>query len=167
MALPPESHRLRPDHLPTPFSADQIRDSCRVGRTIHVREEAPGEETAYRRIVFIEVTAEDSVQELQATDADGQPVGEATRGTSTWLDLQRHASQPAETTSVAEVSLTLPFAELDCWLYTSRRGETEVRFWFAKELPGMPVQIEAWADGALTGRTVMTASYVAGDAGTG
>jgi hypothetical protein len=167
MALPPESHRLRPDHLPTPFSAAQIRDGCRLGRTIHLREEVPGEEVTYRRVVFTEVTAEASVQELQATDADGHPVGEATQGTSTWLDLQRHASQPADTTSVAEVSLTLPFGEHDCWLYTARRGEAEVRFWFAKDLPGMPVQIEEWVDGALTGRTVMTATYVAGNAGTG
>ena len=104
MALPPESHRLRPDHLPTPFSADQIRDGCRVGRTIHLREEVPGEETTFRRIVFIEVNRETAVQEFQATDANGQPLGEATRRTSTWLDLQRHASQPADTTSPSKPS---------------------------------------------------------------
>lgn len=158
MSLPPESHRLRPDHLPTPFSAAEIRDGCPVGRTIRLREESAGQAPTFRRIVFAEVDAETSVQELQATDADGTPIGEASLGRSTWLDLQRHASQPVEATTVQEVRLALPFGEFDCWLYTVRRPDAEVRFWFAKELPGMPAQIEEWVDGSLTGRSVMVAN---------
>lgn len=158
MSLPPESHRLRPDHLPTPFSAAQIRDGCPVGRTIRLREESGGEVPTFRRIVFTEVNAESSVQELQATDAAGTPLGEASHGRSTWLDLQRHASQPAEATTVDEVRLALPFADLDCWLYTVRTSDGELRFWFAKELPGMPVQIEQWVDGALAARSLMIAN---------
>ena len=158
MPLPPESHRLRPDHLPTPFSAAQIRDGCPAGRTILIREETAGEEPSFRRIVFTEVDAETSVQELQATDADGTPIGEPSPGHSTWLDLQRHASQPADATTVDEVRLSLQFGDFDCWLYTVRLTNAELRFWFAKELPGMPVRVEQWADGALTGRTVMIAN---------
>ena len=158
MALPPASHRLRADHLPTPFSAAQIRDGCPVGRTIRLREESAGEPPTFRRIVFTEVDTEASVQELQATDADGTPIGEASLGTATWLDLQRHASQPADATSVEEVRLALPFGDFDCWLYTVRRPDGELRFWFAKELPGMPVQIERWVDGSLAARSLMIAN---------
>lgn len=158
MPMPPESHRLRPDHLPTPFSALQIRDGCPVGRTIRLREESAGEAATFRRIVFTEVDGETSVQELQATDADGTPLGEASPGRSTWLDLQRHASQPADATTIEEVRLALPFGELDCWLYTVRAPDAELRFWFAKELPGMPVQVEQRVDGVPTGRTVMIAN---------
>ena len=158
MAPPPESHRLRPDHLPTPFSAAQIREGCPVGRTIRLREESAGEAATFRRIVFTEVDGETSVQELQATDADGTPLGEASPGRSTWLDLQRHASQPAEATTVEEVRLALPFGDFDCWLYTVRAPDAELRFWFAKELPGMPVQIERSVDGVPIGRTVMIAN---------
>jgi hypothetical protein len=158
MSLPPESHRLRPDHLPTPFSAAQIRDGCPPGRTILIREEEAGQEPSYRRIVFTEVGEETSVQELQATDASGAPLGEPSPGRATWLDLQRHASQPADATTVAEVRLALPFGKFDCWLYTVRAPDAELRFWFAKELPGMPVQVEQWVGGALTGRTVMIAN---------
>lgn len=158
MSLPPESHRLRPDHLPTPFSAAQIRDGCPVGRTIRLREESGGEAPTFRRIVFTEIEGETSVQELQATDADGTPLGEASPGRSTWLDLQRHASQPAEATTVDEVRLALPFADLDCWRYTVRTPDAELRFWFAKELPGMPVQVEHWVDGALAARSLMIAN---------
>jgi hypothetical protein len=158
MALPPESHRLRPDHLPTPFSAAEIRDGCPAGRTILIREESAGKEPTFRRIVFMEVDGETSVQELQSTDADGTPLGEASLGRATWLDLQRHASQPADATEVGEVALDLPFGTFDCWLYTVLRPDGELRFWFAKELAGMPVQIEEWVDGALASRMLMVAN---------
>ena len=99
MSLPPESHRLQPDHLPTPFSAAQIREGCPPGRTIRLREEVPGQAATYRRIRFTTVDEESSVQELQATDEHGAPIGEPMVGSSTWLDLQRHASQPGEATT--------------------------------------------------------------------
>ena len=155
MALPPEAHRLRPDHLPTPFSAAQIRDGCRAGRLIRLREETPGEDPTFRRIRFTEVDADGAVQEFQATDADGSPIGEPSLRRSTWLDLQQHASQPADATTLEEVALTIPVGTLDCWLYAVRRPEAELRFWFAKELPGMPVQVEEWVDAVLTGRSMM------------
>jgi hypothetical protein len=158
MPLPPASHRLQPDHLPTPFSAAQIREGCPAGRTIRIREEAPGQAPTFRRIRFLTTDEETAVQEFQATDEDGQPIGEATLRDSTWLDLQRHASQPAESTTVEEVALTLPFGEVDCWLYEARVPAGELRFWFAKGLPGMPVQVEEWIDGSLAGRSVMIAS---------
>jgi hypothetical protein len=158
MPMPPESHRLRPDHLPTPFSAAEIRDGCPAGRTILIREESAGKEPTFRRIVFMEVDGETSVQELQSTDADGTPLGEASLGRATWLDLQRHASQPADATEVGEVALDLPFGTFDCWLYTMRGPDAELRFWFAKELAGMPVQVEEWLDGALASRMLMVAN---------
>src|SRR6266487_2135990 len=151
MPLPPESHRLQPDHLPTPFSAEQIRQACPVGRTIRMREESPGEETTYRQITFIEADPEGAVQEFQATDADGHPLGEPGRRQSTWLDLQRHASQPVDGTVVDEDSLALPFGTFACWRYTVQAPGSEVRFWFAQEMPGMPVQIEERVDGVLAG----------------
>jgi hypothetical protein len=157
MPMPPESHRLRPDHFPTPFSAAQIRAGCPAGRTIRIREEAAGDEPTHRRIVFVEVDAAVAVQEFQPTDADGQPVGEPTLRRSSWLDLQRHASQPTDATSVREVGLDLPFGTFDCWLYTVLRPDAELRFWFAKELAGMPVQVEEWVSGALASRTLMVA----------
>jgi hypothetical protein len=106
----------------------------------------------------MEVDGETSVQELQSTDADGTPLGEASLGRATWLDLQRHASQPADATEVGEVALDLPFGTFDCWLYTVRGPDAELRFWFAKELAGMPVQVEEWLDGALASRMLMVAN---------
>jgi hypothetical protein len=160
MPLPPEAHRLQADHLPTPFSAAQIRNGCPVGRTIRIREESAGADPSYRRIRFIETDADGAVTEVQATDADGRPVGKPTRGRSTWLDLQRHASNPLEGTTIDEVALTLPFGIFECGRYTVEAPGSEVRFWFAKELPGMPVQTEERVDGALTDRSLMVANQL-------
>jgi len=158
MALPPESHRLRPDHLPTPFSATEIRAGCTAGRTIRMREETPGEAPTFRRIRFTDVEEETAVQEFQATDEAGHPLGGSSLRSSTWLELQEHASQPMDASTVEEVALALPFGEFDCWLYTVRAPGAELRFWFANQLPGMPVQVEEWIDGELAGRSVMIAN---------
>jgi hypothetical protein len=158
MPLPPESHRLQPDHLPTPFSAAQIREGCPAGRTIRLREEVSGQQATYRRIRFTRVDDETAVHEVQVTDEVGMPIGEPTVGDSTWLDLQRHASQPADATSVQEVALALPFGNFDCWLYTVRTPDGDLRFWFARDLPGMPVQVEEWVEGSLAGRTTVIAN---------
>lgn len=158
MALPPESHRLRPDHLPTPFSASEIRAGCPAGRTIRMREDAPGEAPTFRRIRFTDVDDETAVHEVQATDEAGHPIGDSALGSSKWLQLQEHASQPADVTTVDEVVLELPFGAFDCWLYTVRVSGAERRFWFAKQLPGMPVQVEEWTDGGLAGRSVVIAN---------
>jgi hypothetical protein len=155
MTLPPEAHRLQPDHLPTPFSAEQIRAGCPPGRTIHLREETAGESPTFRRIRFMTTDANGGAQELQATDPEGHPIGEPRTGHSTWLDLQRHASNPVEGTTIEEVALSLPFGDFDCWLYVVHGSDSELRFWFAKELPGMPVQVEDWSGGELVGRTSM------------
>jgi hypothetical protein len=158
MPLPPEAHRLQPDHLPTPFSAAQIREACPAGRTIRIREESSDAPPTFRRIRFVEVDADGAVHEVQAIDQDGAPIGEPRRGHSTWLDLQRHASQPADATTVDEVELTLPFGDYDCWRYIVRRPDAELRFWFAQALPGMPAQVEEWVDGVMTGRSTMIAN---------
>jgi hypothetical protein len=158
MPMPPETHRLRPDHLPTPFSAAQIRDACPAGRTIRMREESPGDPPAFHTIQFVAVDADGAVHEVQPTDGEGRPMGEPSQGRSTWLDLQRHASQPADGTTVDEVELTLPFGEFPCWLYSVQAPDARRLFWFAKELPGMPVQVEEWVEGVLTGRSTMVGS---------
>jgi len=159
MALPPESHRLQPDHLPTPFSAEQIRDYNRPGRTMHLRTEVPGEKPSYRVIRFVEVDADGAVQEHWAADEIGEPIGELVRRRTTWIGFQYHASQPRDLTTVDELELELPFGRFDCWRYTVRgENEDSTIFWFAKELPGMPVQIEDRDADELIEQTTMIAN---------
>ena len=161
MSLPPEANRIRPDHLPTPFSAGDIRAGCPPGRTIRVRSEAPGREPTFRQIRFVEVDADVAVQEFQSTDAGGLPIGEATRQRSSWLELQQHASKPASGTVIDEVELALPFGREACWRYTVGGRDETVTFWFAKGRAGMPVQVEQQVGGELVSRSVVIADEVA------
>lgn len=161
MSLPPETNRIRPDHLPTPFSATDIRAGCPLGRTIRLRIEAPGGELTFRQIRFVEVDTDGAVQEFQSTDARGLPIGEPTRHRSSWLDLQQHASQPASATVIDEVDLTLPFGTEACWRYLVGGRDECVTFWFAKARPGMPVQVERQVGGELVSRSVVIADEVA------
>ena len=161
MSLPPDANRLRPDHLPTPFSATDIRAGCPRGRTIQVQSEESGGEPTFRRIRFVEVDTDGAVQEFQSTDATGLPIGEPTRHRSSWLELQQHASQPASATMIDEVELTLPFGTEACWRYTVSGGDESVTFWFAKGRAGMPVQVERQVGGELVSRSVVIADEVA------
>jgi broad specificity phosphatase PhoE len=155
VSLPPDSNRLEPDHLPTPFSAADIRAGCPLGRTIRLQTEAADGELSFRRIRFVEVDADGAVQEFESLAADGQPIGDPTLRRSSWLDLQQHATQPAATTVLDEVDLTTPLGTEACWRYTVGSAEDGVTFWFAKRRPGMPVQVEERAAGELVSRSIV------------
>jgi hypothetical protein len=145
VALPPESHRLRPDHLPTPFSATQIRDGSPRGRHIRVRVDHPDQDTTYRQIRLVEADDGGAVHEFQATDADGRPTGDPVKRRSTWIELQGHASQPADQTTLEEADRLLAWGTERCWLYVVRQDDcTEARYWFAQAHPGMPMVVEDW-----------------------
>jgi hypothetical protein len=152
MPLPPESHRLQPDHLPTPFSADEIRGASPIGRLITVRTEVPGQPPSHRRIEYIAADEEGATQVFTPTDQDGQPIGPGVTRQGTWLDLQRHASMPADRTTCEETSRQLTWGIEPCWRYVVRDGAEETRYWFAQRLPGMPVVVETWAGDQLTER---------------
>jgi len=151
---------MQPDHLPTPFSAADIRAGCPVGRTIRLQSEEGGKLT-FHRTRFVEVDADAAVMEFQTTDAEGKPIGEPTLGRSRWFDLQRHASQPTPVTVIDEVDLAMPFGTEACWRYTVGTRDEVATFWFAKHRPGMPVQVEKWVGGELVSRSVMIGDEVA------
>jgi hypothetical protein len=164
MPLPPESHRLRPDHLPTPFSADQIRDACPVGRLIRIRETEPGRDPTFREVRYLAADPEGARQAFTPTDADGQPIGPSVERRSTWLDLQGHASQPADRTTCTETTVELGWGVEPAWLYVVRdeEGGAETRFWFAQRHAGMPVVVESWTGGELVERREVISTAVVG-----
>jgi hypothetical protein len=160
MALPSDENRLQPDHLPTPFSASEIRAGCPVGRTIRIQVEAPWGEQTFLQIRFVNADAIGAVQEFQPTDREWRAVGEPTRRNSSWLELQHHASQSASATVIDEVDLESPLGTEQCWRYTTSTAEGSGIFWFAKARPGMPVQVEQWVGGELVSRSVVIADEV-------
>ena len=79
---------------------------------------------------------------------------------ATWLDLQAHASFPAAQTTIEPEALDTPMGTSTCLRYTVREGATVDTFWFAKELPGMPVKSTTEQEGRLTSTVTMVRNSV-------
>lgn len=133
-------HLLDPDHLPTPFSADEIRDGCPPGRRMVVQTRSPSE-TAGRLIVFTRHDDSGAFRNVTPLDEAGRPSAPASEEYSTWLDFQRHALFPRKTSTVEHVEIDHPLGRLSCLVYTVTDVDSVSRFWFATSFPGMPVRV--------------------------
>lgn len=136
-----DPHVLEPGHAPTPFTADDIRVGCPAGRTIRMRVDEVGEAPFLRVSWFADCDEGGAVLVRSRQRLDGSPLGEPEAGRVTWLDLQAHASFPADATTIEPDRIGTALGELDCLRYTVRDGATEEVFWFATDLPGMPIRI--------------------------
>jgi hypothetical protein len=137
---PGDPHVLEPGRAPTPFTADEIRHGCPAGRTIRLRVDVPGETSILRVNRFLDCDASGATMERTRLSLDGDPLGAPEAARVTWRDLQDHASFPADRTTIESERIDTAIGELDCLRYTVRDGSTEEVFWFARELPGMPIQ---------------------------
>jgi hypothetical protein len=142
-----DPHILEPGQAPTPFTADEIRQGCPAGRTIRLRVDVPGETSFLRVSRFVEADEAGATLERSRLSLDGDPLGESDVGRVTWRELQAHASFPAERTTIESERIETAIGELDCLRYTVRDGATEDVFWFARDLPGMPIQYLTREDG--------------------
>ncbi|MEM7167292.1 MAG: hypothetical protein AAF581_17660 [Planctomycetota bacterium] len=131
-SLPPDSNRMSPEMAPTPYSAAELRAGCPDGRVVRLQGTAPGSKTPTTDFHFTD------------GDAEGVTVsGERT----TWEELQSHASFPEESVTITTDSRMIPDGEYECWLYTVRTTDgddnrIERRMWFARALPGPPIDME-------------------------
>jgi hypothetical protein len=139
-ARPRDPHILKADHAPTPFTAAEIRRGCPTGRTIRLRVEIAGQAPLLSVNRYVQADADGATVERTRFTLDGEPLGEAVQGRETWLDLQAHASFPADRTEITPERIQTPLGLLDCLRYTVTDGATEETFWFAKTAPGMPIK---------------------------
>jgi hypothetical protein len=135
-----DPHVLEPGHAPTPFTADEIRAATEVGKEIWRRVETAGEQPFQLVSRYVECDDDGAALERFRLSLEGSPLGEPEVIRATWLDLQGHASFPAEATTIESERIETAIGELDCLRYTVRDGTTDDVFWFAKDLPGMPIQ---------------------------
>jgi hypothetical protein len=140
--LPAESNRLQPDHHPTPFSAAQIRDGFVVGREVRSLTVRAGAEPYVH--VRRNVSADDDagVFEVWTETLEGDRTSEPEQGSSTFLELQHHASMPVAATAIEPVEIDVPMGCFDGLRYTRVLGDKVDTFWFALARPGAPVRIE-------------------------
>jgi hypothetical protein len=137
-----DPHQLRPDHLPTPFSADEIRAGCQPGRTVRSLIIEPGKAPVIGVTRFVAADPDGGEQETWQETPEGQPLGEPVRRRSTWLEFQEHASFPAATTERFEDEMDIPAGRFASLRYTNREGDQVRTFWFARSAPGMPLRFE-------------------------
>ncbi|WP_183095984.1 hypothetical protein [Nocardioides stalactiti] len=146
----PDPHVLEPGHAPTPFTGAQIRDATVAGKTLWRRVDEEGAAPYVRVSRFLDCDRDGALFERSMLTLDGQPLGEPQVGRVEWVDLQRHASFPAADTTIEDEVISTALGDLDCWRYSVGRGAEVHLFWFAKSLPGMPVQQEVRDDGRVT-----------------
>lgn len=126
---------LGPGLLPTPFTADEIRDATGGGKTIEILVEHADGTASARFNRFVQTDAEGAT--LERWDAASPDAVSSNR--VTWAELQRHAAFDAATTSLSTETLSSPLGELTCLRYDTEGGV----FWFSTAHPGMPVQYES------------------------
>jgi len=137
---------------PSPFTAAQIRDATKAGRTYRFKVETPDAPATERVMTFTKVDAEGA--ELATS---GEPPKRVT-----WEALRKHAEFPAANVTVHEEKVTVPAGTFDCVVYVVIGEGGEVRtFYFAKSLPGAPVLFFTNKDA----KRVMTSTLVEHRAG--
>lgn len=132
---------LAPGFAPTPFSAEEIRTGCPPGRTITLLVERPGAVPVTQVTRF--VTADDHGADHEVTQfVNGEPLGDPVVRRSTWEEFQSHASFPEAATQIDDVTLDISAGRFACLRYTVTGSDGANTFWFAKELPGMPIKVQ-------------------------
>jgi phage FluMu protein gp41 len=155
-----DPHVLAPGRAPTPFTAEEVRAGCPAGRTIRLRVDLAGKSPFYRVSRFVESDAAGATMERYLASSDGSALEEPEVQRVTWRDLQAHASFDAEATTIRTERITTAVGELECLRYTVRDGTTDEVFWFAKDLPGMPVQVVTLVDGEVVATVSMVESSI-------
>ncbi|WP_139415834.1 hypothetical protein [Agromyces laixinhei] len=153
-----DPHLLGPGLLPTPFTADEIRDASGSGKTIRILVEEPGGETFERVNRFSDCDDEGATLERWRVAVDGEVDGEVASGRVTWRELQGHAAFAAERTTLTEETLELPIGSVECLRYDTRDETPDApieTFWFARAFPGMPVRYESPTPAGIVCTTVL------------
>jgi hypothetical protein len=141
-AGPDEANRMRPDHAPTPYTAEQIRKASGEGRTDVFRIESAGQKPWTYTLKFLKGDREAAEVE-SFNPADDGTVTSRSKDRQMWVDFQAHASFLELDTKITEETNEVPAGKFDCWLYTvlKRDAGATVRMWFAKKRPGPPVRM--------------------------
>ena len=156
---PPDSHRLDPEHHPTPFSADEILEASGTGTAVTYRIEADGADPYLDRWEFLGGDEERGRRRRWTESLDGEVIEKPAEFESSWLELQHHASFPVATTRLTGGTAVTPAGEFDCWVYvtSSDDGSTTIAS-FARSEPGPPVLMETQSDGRVVFRMTLVAA---------
>lgn len=136
-------------HAPTPFTAEQIRRGCPQGRTVTTLTETADGATETHISRFLDCDAEGATY----VTGDGER-------RVTWIELQAHASFPADATSISRETIETSLGRLRCLRYEVAEGAQRRVFWFDETRPGMPVLFTVEGDGGVLTRSTVVADEI-------
>jgi hypothetical protein len=137
---------------PAPFTAEQIRDATKNGRTYRYKVEVPDQPAHEYTITFRKV------------DQAGAEVysGAGTPKRMGWNILQSQAEFPKDKVKTHDEKLKTPAGKFECIVYDVAGENDEVwTYYFAKKLPGAPVFFYCERHGKRL-RTTTLVEHVAG-----
>jgi hypothetical protein len=143
--------------LPTPYTAEQIRDAMPVGTTLKFVTEEAGKPAVTSLWTVVAADAETGTFRFQELAPDGTPAGVAEESTFPWPDLRDHALFPAAGTTRADSEVETPAGRFRTLSYEVRTAEDVQRFHFSVDHPGPPV----WMQVEKGGQVVLTMTLVA------
>jgi hypothetical protein len=115
---------------PAPFTAEQIRDATKSGRTYRYKVEVPNKSPKEYVITFRNV--DEGGAEIHAGGNEPRRMG--------WLKLQQDGEFPKDKVTTRDEKLKTPAGKFECIVYEVAGEEGEVwTYYFAKKLPGAPV----------------------------
>lgn len=132
-----------------PYTAKQIRDATKVGRRYEWRLELPEQPPVRKVISFTRVDDEGCDTHAEGLDDTGKAIAPPKDGHATWEELRAHALFPKKSVVLSDETITIPAGTFVCTLYTVTEGDEVSRFWFAKDMPGPPVQFSTEKGGQL------------------
>jgi hypothetical protein len=142
--------------LPTPYSAEQIRDAWQPGLLVEMRTSGEKGE-ALRRMSVLAADTETCTVRSEPLGPDGSPSGEPGVFTARWSELRDHARFEAAKASRERAECHSGLGALPGWRYatTAANGDA-LSMCFADATPGPPVEVETRREGELLSRTEHT-----------
>jgi hypothetical protein len=152
-APPPEEKKPRGPVYPAPYTAEQLRDATKEGRTYRFKVEVPDKPTKEYAITFRKV--DKGGAELSTGGDSAKRVG--------WLALQQQSEFPKDKVTTRREKLKTPAGKFDCMVYVVDGEDGEVfTYYFPKKLAGAPVFFHVDRDGKRL-RTTTLIEYVPGN----
>jgi hypothetical protein len=148
-ASPATSSSAEAEMADPPYTAKQIRDATKVGRRYEWRLELQGQPPVRKVMSFTRVDDQGCDTHAEGLDESGKAIAPPKDGHATWEELRAHALFPKKSVVLSDETITIPAGTFVCTLYTVTEGDEVSRFWFAKELPGPPVQFSTEKGGQL------------------
>ena len=144
----------------TPYTREQIRDATPEGRSLTFVMESPDKPPVQKRFRFLASDDERTTIITELLDSNGKTIGTPENVSSTWEELRRHASFPKESTTIEDATAETPAGSFAAWRYivveASDEGTKRTVAYFAKDLPGPPVDLAV----EMNGQLVMTMTLI-------